>query len=423
MSLDDIPLIFVLAGLALYTVLGGADFGAGLWHLGAGSGERGRRIRDHAHHALAPVWEANHVWILFVITVSWTAYPLAFSSIASTLSVALFVAGLGIIMRGASYALRAGTDEPRATDTVFALSSILTPFALGAAVGGIASGRVPVGNAAGDLFSSWLNPTSILIGALAVAFSAYLAAIYLSADARRLGEPEIEEYFRVRALGAGALAGALAIAGLFVIHSDARSLYNGLIEGDGLPAVIVSALAGLVTMGLVLRRRYELARYCGSLAVAAVVAGWALAQQPVILPGLTVEQAAAPRETLIAVIIAVLAGAVILFPSLALLFSLVLRGRFDTARPDAGVASGPVEVLRVSREGLALRLALACFLAGIGFLTLAETGWAHAIGVFGFAGFVVLGFAAIVPRDLGPAASVPPDPGSAASVPRDPGEG
>ncbi len=409
MSLDDVPLIFVLAGLALYTVLGGADFGAGLWHLGAGGGERGRRIRDHAHHALAPVWEANHVWILFVITVSWTAYPLAFASIASTLSVALFIAGLGIIMRGASYALRAGSDEPRATDTAFAVSSILTPFALGAAVGGIASGRVPVGNAAGDLFSSWLNPTSILIGALAVAFSAYLAAVYLSADARRLGEPDIEEYFRVRALGAGALAGAIAIAGLLVIHSDARSLYDGLIDGDGLPAVIVSALAGIVTMGLVLRRRYELARYCGSVAVAAVVAGWALAQQPVILPGLTVEQAAAPRETLIAVIIAVVAGAVILFPSLALLFSLVLRGRFDTALPEE--ASGPVEVLRASRAGLALRLALACFVAGVGFLTIAEAGWAHAIGVFCFTGFIVLGFVAIAPRDLEGGASVPRDPG------------
>src|SRR4051812_40064684 len=399
MALDNIPLIFVLAGLALYTVLGGADFGAGLWQLAAGAGERGARVRDHSHHALGPVWEANHVWILFVITVSWTAYPLAFSSIASTLSVALFIAGIGIILRGASYALRAGTDTPRRVDTVFALSSILTPFALGAAVGGIASMRVPVGNAAGDMWTSWLNPTSILIGVLAVAFSAYLGAVYLAADARRLDEPDLETYFRTRALVSGVVAGAIALAGLFVIHSDARSLYDGLIDGDGLPAVIVSALAGAVTLGLVLRRRYELARYCGSLAVAAVVAGWALAQQPVILPGLTVDQAAAPRETLVAVIVAVVAGAVILFPSLALLFSLVLRGRFDTARPlESG---GPIEVLRASRTGLTLRAALACFVAGLGFLTIAEPGWAHAIGVFAFAGFILLGFATIVPRDLG----------------------
>src|SRR3954469_5358324 len=207
MHLYDVPLVFVLAGIALYTVLGGADFGAGLWQLLAGRGERGERVRDQAHNALAPVWEANHVWILFVITVSWTAYPQAFASIASTLGVALFIAGLGIIMRGASYALRAGIEDTQRVDVVFALSSILTPFALGAAVGGIASGRVPVGNAQGDLITSWLNPTSVMIGLLAVAFSAYLAAVYLAADSRRQSDSALEDYFRSRALVAGVVSG------------------------------------------------------------------------------------------------------------------------------------------------------------------------------------------------------------------------
>jgi cytochrome d ubiquinol oxidase subunit II len=399
--LYDVPLIFVLAGLALYTVLGGADFGAGLWQLAAGGGERGNRIRDHAHHALGPVWEANHVWVVFVLTVSWTAYPEALASIASTLSVALFIAGLGIIMRGATYALRSGSEEPRTIDTVFAISSVLTPFALGAAVGGIASRRVPVGNAAGDLFDSWVNPTSILVGALAVAVSAYLAAVYLSADARRLGEADLEEYFRTRALISGAVAGAIAAAGLAVLHSDARPLYDGLVSGDGLPALIASGVAGLATLGLVWRRRYELARFSASGAVAAVVVGWALAQKPTILPGLTVAQAAAPHETLVAVIIAVLAGAVILFPSLALLFSLVLRGQFDRERPVVPPAyASTADVLRVSRPGLIGRSALACLIAGIGFLNVAEAGWAHAIGVAALVAFVVLGFLTLVPRDL-----------------------
>src|SRR3954451_7596618 len=236
MHLYDVPMCFVLAGIAIYTVLGGADFGAGLWQLLAGGGERGERIRERAHDALAPVWEANHVWILFVITVTWTAYPEVFASVASTLSVALFLAGLGIIFRGASYALRAGAESAKGIDRVFALSSILTPFALGAAVGGIASGRVPVGNAQGDMFSSWLNPTSVLVGLLAVAFSAYLAAVYLAADSRRLGDSELEDYFRARALGSAVVSGALAVAGLFVLHSDARSLFDGLVDGDGLPA-------------------------------------------------------------------------------------------------------------------------------------------------------------------------------------------
>src|ERR1700683_208092 len=173
--LNALPLVFVLIGLVLYMVLAGADFGAGMWQLMSGGGERGERIRDHCHRSMGPVWEANHVWLIFVLTVTWTAYPTAFGSIDSTLSVALFLAAVGIIVRGATYALRTGAEpgrETRVIDTVFALSSLLTPFALGAAVGGIASRRVPVGNAAGHLFSSWLNPTSILIGVLAVAFSA-----------------------------------------------------------------------------------------------------------------------------------------------------------------------------------------------------------------------------------------------------------
>src|SRR2546421_2860692 len=133
MHLYEIPLLFALIGLVLYAILGGADFGAGMWQLTAGEGEHADRVRDHAHHALGPVWEANHVWLVFVLTVVWTAYPTAFGSIASTLSIPLFIAAVGIILRGATYALRSATStrlELRAIDTVFSLSSILTPFAL-----------------------------------------------------------------------------------------------------------------------------------------------------------------------------------------------------------------------------------------------------------------------------------------------------
>src|SRR3954463_11340076 len=139
-----IPLVFALIGLAFYAVLGGADYGAGLWQLTAGKGRQAEAVREHAHAAMAPVWEANHVWLIFVLTVVWTAYPTAFGSIASTLSIPLFIAAVGIIFRGMAYALRAGAAGPRelnAFDTVFSISSVLTPFALGAAVGGIASGR------------------------------------------------------------------------------------------------------------------------------------------------------------------------------------------------------------------------------------------------------------------------------------------
>jgi cytochrome d ubiquinol oxidase subunit II len=403
--LYDIPLLFVLVGLALYTVLGGSDFGAGFWQLGAGSGRTADRIREHAHHAMAPVWEANHVWLIFVLTVSWTAYPRAFASIASTLSVALFIAGIGIILRGATYSLRPGAraaGELRAIDTVFALSSILTPFALGAAVGGIASRRVPVGNAAGDLISSWLNPTSIMVGTLAVATSAYLAAVYMAADAARLGEPDLERWFRGRALVTGAVAGALAVAGIAVVHSDARPLYDGLVDGNGLAALIASGVAGTATLALVWRRLYELARFSAAAAVAAIVAGWALAQSPVLLPGLTVQQAAAPHDTLVAVIIAVLAAIPVLLPSLALLFTLVLKGRFDREQPADAIEGGvsPGELLGASRQGLRVRAAIGCLIAGFGFLNVAEAGWAHAIGVASLLAFIVLGFLAVVPSAL-----------------------
>src|SRR5437764_1205122 len=219
-----IPLIFAVIGLAFYTVLGGADFGAGFWQLTAGKGRQAQAVREHAHAAMAPVWEANHVWLIFVLTVVWTAYPTAFGSIASTLSIPLFIAALGVIFRGVAYVLRAGAAGPRelsAIDTVFSISSVLTPFALGTAICGIASGRVPVGNAAGSQFSSWLNPTSLLVGVLAVTTAAYLAAVFLCADATELGDQGLEEQFRRRALGAGIVAGVIAVAGLGVIAGDA----------------------------------------------------------------------------------------------------------------------------------------------------------------------------------------------------------
>jgi cytochrome d ubiquinol oxidase subunit II len=403
MHLYDTPLIFALIGLVLYTVLAGADFGAGLWQLIAGPGPAAARTRDHAHDSMAPVWEANHVWLIFVITVVWTAYPAAFGSIASTLSIPLFIAAIGIIFRGAAYALRAGTSSPRELrmiDTVFSLSSILTPFALGAAVGGIASRRVPVGNAAGHLFSSWLNPTSLLTGTLAVITAAYLAAVYLAADAVRLGEHDLAAHFRSRALGAGLAAGAIALGGLAVLHSDAHPLFHQLVSGDGQAALIVSIVAGVATLAFLWRSSFELARYTAALAVAAIIAGWALAQSPVFLPGLTIQQAAASHDTLVAVVVAVIAGGAILFPSLALLFRLVLSGQLDHRQTTAPPARPSKALLSASAHGLPARSAAACLVAAIGFLTVADAGWAHAIGVASVFGFIIFGFMAVMPAVL-----------------------
>jgi cytochrome d ubiquinol oxidase subunit II len=410
--LSWLPLVFVLIGLVLYVVLGGADFGAGFWQLAAGRGGDGERIREHAHHSMGPVWEANHVWLIFVITVLWTAYPVAFGSVASTLELPLFVAAIGIIFRGGAYALRSGASGPReigAIETVTGISSILTPFSLGLVVGAIAAGRVPVGNAVGgSLTSSWLSPVPLVIGVLAVAVSAYLAAVFLAADAARHGHPDLERAMRWRALGAGLVAGAMAVVGLIVLRADAHRLYAELTSGGAVVVVAVSAVAGVVTLGFVLARRYELARYSSAAAVAAVIAAWAIAQQPRVLPGLTVRAAAAPHDTLVAVTVAVLAGGVILFPSLGLLFGLLLRGRLHdaaavpegrlalraeggTARADGGSArAGP-------SAGLLARAAGACLIAGIGLLNAADAPWAHLIGVLALLAFVPLAFAALFP--------------------------
>jgi cytochrome d ubiquinol oxidase subunit II len=401
--LYELPLIFVLIGLVFYVVLAGADFGAGFWQLFAGPGAGGARVREHAHESMAPVWEANHVWLIFVLTVTWTAYPSAFGSIASTLSIPLFIAAIGIVLRGAAYALRAGTAsdrERRSIDVVFAISSILTPFALGTMVGAIAARRVPVGNAAGHLISSWTGATSILVGVLAVATSAYLAAVFMAADAVRVGDRELQEGFRARALAAGLFAGAVALAGLVVLHADAHPLYHRLLHSDALGALVVSVFAGIATLELVRRESFEVARYTAALAVAVVIVGWALAQSPLLLPGLTVRQAAAPHDTLVAVVVAVLAGAVILLPSLGLLFRLVLRGQLDHAEHPPPPAPAIGELLSASAPGLLARGAAACLLIGFGLLTIAEAGWAHALGVLALLGFIACGFLADVPAQL-----------------------
>jgi cytochrome d ubiquinol oxidase subunit II len=387
MHLVDVPLLLILAGLSAYAVLGGADFGAGMWQLVGGP-----RLREHAHHSMGPVWEANHVWLIFVLVVCWTAYPRAFGSIMSTLAVPFFIAGIGIVLRGTAYALRSGTvslREQRIVEIVLACSSILTPFALGAAIGGIASGRVPVGNASGDLVSSWLNSTSALTGGLAVVTAAYLAAVYLAADGVRLGDAELVRAYRVRALVTGLVAGAVALGGLLVVRSDARPIWDGLTSGSGLAAVIVSAAAGTATLVAILQGRFQLARGTAAVAVAAIAAGWVLAQRPVFLPGLTIEEAAAGRSTLWAMIITVAIGAVVLVPSLFFLFRLVLRGRFDEHEPQP---EPPAVATRARSRVNLLLVAGACLVIGAGLMLVVDARWALIVGVVGLFGFLVTGF-------------------------------
>jgi cytochrome d ubiquinol oxidase subunit II len=329
----EVCLALVLVGIVAYAVLGGADFGGGFWDLTAGGAERGGPVRGMVQRSMSPVWEANHVWLIFVLVMVWTAFPVAFGSLFSTLAIPLFLAAIGIIFRGTAFALRghaATIREARAIGATFALSSVIVPFCFGATIGGIASGRVPVGNQAGDTITSWLNPTSVLIGVLAVATGAYLAAVFLAGDSVRAGLPDLARGFRARALGAALVTGVIAFAGLFVLRSDARDLFDGLTSGGGLVAVLLSAAAGALTLWLVFTERYGLARLTSAAAVAMVAVGWVLAQDPYILPPrLTLARAAADDTTLATLLISVAIGALVLVPSLWYLYRLVLQGRLD----------------------------------------------------------------------------------------------
>jgi cytochrome d ubiquinol oxidase subunit II len=326
-SAAELLLLVMLAGLGAYALLGGADFGAGAWHLVAGRGRSGEDRRALVEHSIGPVWEANHVWLIFVIVLFWTGFPPVFAAVMSTLYIPLTLVAVGIIARGAAFAFRKATTTPlarRAYGLTFAAASVVTPFFLGCVGGAVASGRVPPGIAAGDRVGSWWNPTSVLCGLLAVAVTAYLAAVYLTADARRSGRTDLAEQFRSRALGAGVAAGLLAAAGLLVVRADAPALWGALTR-EGRPWMAASVLAGLVSLVLLLRRHYLAVRVSAAAAVLALLGGWAAAQWPVLLPGVAVAEAAAGSAVLTAVLWSLAAGAVLLVPSLVALYVLFQR--------------------------------------------------------------------------------------------------
>jgi cytochrome d ubiquinol oxidase subunit II len=337
--------VILFSAIIVYAVFGGADFGAGCWDLVAGGARRGERPREVIDHSIAPVWEANHVWLIFVFVVLWTCFPEAYASIMLTLFVPLTLAALGIVLRGASFAFRkvvVRTRDQRNFGAAFALGSVLVPYCLGAVAGSVASGRVPAGGVTGDPWSSWVNPTSIVGGVLAVCTSAYLAAFFLVSDAERIAEPDMVDYFRRRALGAGVVAGVVALVGIFVLHHDARYLFDGL-RSRALPLVILSAVAGLGALLLLTRQTRRGARVAAVVAVVSVVAAWGIAQWDYLLPtSLTVAAAAAPSGTMTAVFVATGVAAVLIVPAFALLYVLDQRSLLpEESLPDPATRPHP----------------------------------------------------------------------------------
>lgn len=328
MSLVDAVAAVLFSGVVLYAVFGGADFGTGVWDLTAGTDARGGRIRRQIDHSIGPVWEANHVWLIFVLVVLWTGFPTAFGAMMRTLAVPWLAVGVGIVLRGAGFAFRKYATSfrwARVYGVAFSTSSIITPFFLGTIAGAIASGRVPA-QGAGDRWASWTGPTSILGGVLAVLVTAFLAAVLLTHDAARAGKDDLAAGLRRRALGTAVVTGAVALGGILVLAVDAPTLTAGL-TGRGLPLVVASAIGGISTILLLQRGSYAHARVAAAISVAAVVVGWGVAQYPWLhVDTVRLATAAGARPTLWALLIGFGFAVVLVGPALVALLVLVDRG-------------------------------------------------------------------------------------------------
>jgi cytochrome d ubiquinol oxidase subunit II len=324
---EGVAVVLVLA-MTLYAWSGLADYGAGLWDLLAGNRDGGRRPRRLIDAAVTPVWEANHVWLIFILVVAWTGFGVAFASIMTTLYIPLSLAALGIVLRGASFALRkdaAQANRRHLAAWLFGLGSILTPFFLGAALGGVAAGRVPVGNAAGDQVTSWWNPVSLTAGLIAVAMGAFLSAVYLVAESRRRGFPELERYFQVRAVASAALGLAAGIAAAIALHGANREMFDRVAQRS-IPLLLLGILALGAAFVMARRGLVRGLRVVGAIGVAALIWGWAVAQNPYLLPfTLTVSQSAGAGPTLKWLLVWTVIALALVVPALALLYTLDQR--------------------------------------------------------------------------------------------------
>jgi cytochrome d ubiquinol oxidase subunit II len=256
--------------------------------------------------------------------------------------VPLALALVGIVLRGASFAFRkyaATLPQARLFGAIFAGSSLITPFFLGAVAGAVASGRVPR-EGYGPLFSSWLHPTSLFGGVIAVATCSFLAGVFLTADAARSGDDGLAEQLRRRTVVVGVVTGVVVLAALVPIHQDAPTL-SARLTGRAAPLVVISAVAGGAAIALLLTRRLQVARIAAVVAVGAVVTGWGVAQYPWMLTDqLSIRAAAGAHATLVGLLVVVGIAAVVVVPALGYLFWLTQTESWSHDPVDVPVADG-----------------------------------------------------------------------------------
>jgi cytochrome bd ubiquinol oxidase subunit II len=329
-------LIMVIAAYALF---GGADFGGGIWDLLAGSPEHGKAPRELIDEAITPVWEANHVWLVFILVLLWTAFPPAFAAIMTALFVPLSLSLLGIVLRGVGFAFRHTAERLRMqqlTGALFAAASLITPFFMGTVVGAVATGQVPV-HPAGNVLAAWTSPTAILTGFLFVAACAYVSAVFLVPEARQRGHRDLTRYFALRATAAGVVTGALAGGTFAELSTSAPHVFAGL-TGIALPLVAISIAAGIAVLGMLWVRWYHALglRVTAAIAVATVVWGWGLAQYPYLFPtSLSLAAGSAPKASLVGEFVVAGLALLLVAPGFALLYLLQQRRMLTAAETDA----------------------------------------------------------------------------------------
>jgi cytochrome d ubiquinol oxidase subunit II len=309
--------------LTAYAVLAGADFGGGVWDLFAG-GPRAHEQRNAVAEAMGPVWEANHVWLIFMITGLFTAFPVTFGVLALALYIPFTIAMTGIVLRGASFAFRAhGAEAVGPTSpwgVIFGVASVVTPFFLGTAAAAVASGSIhaPGGHLVSGYLNGWTTPLAIVIGLFALSICAYLAATYLMVENE--DQPALVADFRRRAIAAALVSGALALLAVAISLFDGSRLLESL-TGRGLPLFVLALLNGPLALWAVWRSRPRIARVAVIGQVVLVLWAWAIGQWPYLVPSdLTISATAAPAATLTGMLVVITVGGLLLLPSLWLLF-------------------------------------------------------------------------------------------------------
>jgi len=328
--LEGIVAIFVLGSLIIYALMGGADFGGGMWDLLA-SGPRAKAQRDAVAEAIGPIWEANHVWLILVVVLLFTGFPRGFSVMMTALNIPLTAMLIGIVLRGATFVFRKYDSQhdrvQQLWSTVFGAASFFTPFCQGVTLGALATGdiRVENGQVTTGFFAGWWTPFSVACGVFALGLFAFLAATYLTHDTK--GQPALQNDFRRRAIWSGLALAPISLVVFLTSKTGAPAMYAGLTDWWAPLLLIWTSVLALAALGCLWLRRYSLARAAAIGQVVTILLGWSLAQYPnLVTPDVTVVNAAAPKITLRLLIFALGLGAIVLLPSLAYLFH-IFKGK------------------------------------------------------------------------------------------------